>query len=167
MRIVILLLALVCAFGAAALWQQGRVADHKERQNEARRIAAGQAAKTEVGVMPDGWGVVLVGKPAGDEPAVEPRADSSGPITEPGPGAPTPPTPRPRADPAEPADFELVVQPGASLSKLAAAHYGTSKKELVDALAHYNGLSSADALQAGQKLRLPSPAKLQAFAQSR
>ncbi|MCC6406173.1 MAG: LysM peptidoglycan-binding domain-containing protein [Planctomycetes bacterium] len=165
MRIVILLLALVCAFGLAALWQQGRIATLKERQDEARRIAAGQAAKTEVGVVPDGWGVVLVGKPAGDAAAAEPpRADTSGPITEPGPG--TQPQQEPQ-EPAEPADFELVVQPGASLSKLAAAHYGTSKKELVDALARYNGLASANALQAGQTLKLPSPAKLQAFAESR
>jgi hypothetical protein len=67
----------------------------------------------------------------------------------------------------EPADLEVVVGPGMSLSKIAAEQYGSANKALVDALARYNGLASADALQAGVTLKLPAPPKLQAFANSR
>lgn len=172
MRILILVLALACLFGLAAMWHQHRIATKKDERDEARRLAAGEAAETEVGIIREGWGVVLIGKPAGAEPPAAPNDPGrSGPITEPGPGqafdgtrsGPVVPPP----EIAEPADLELVVQPGQSLSKIAAAQYGTSKKELVDALARYNGLASADALQSGFKLKLPSPAKLQAFAASR
>lgn len=169
MRILILVLALACLFGGAALWHQHRVATARDAQSEARRIAAGEAARTEVGVLREGWSAIVVGKPAERvASASTANAASAAP-----PGTAPPPSSDPAIGPtaaptsAEAADFELVVQPGQSLSKIAAAQYGTSRKELVDALARYNGLASPDALQAGFKLKLPSPAILQAFANSR
>jgi LysM repeat protein len=165
-RFLILVLALGCLFGLAALWQADRIATAKSNQVAARRIAAGEAAETEVGVVEDGWAVVLVGRPAGeggrahDERSLVPTGteeDESIVVQEPA----TPPVAN------EPADLEYVVGPGMSLSKIAAEQYGTANKALVDALARYNGLASADALQAGVTLKLPAPPKLQAFANSR
>ncbi|MCE9592781.1 MAG: LysM peptidoglycan-binding domain-containing protein [Planctomycetes bacterium] len=168
MRFLILLLALACLFGLAMLWQADRIATAKANQAEARRIAAGDAAHTEVGVVQDGWGVVLIGRPAGDAgltPADGSNAPAGGPSgRNDGGGEAQVPVAPPIAN--EPADIEYVVGPGMSLSKIAAAQYGTSNKALVDALARYNGLASADALQAGVTLKLPAPPKLQAFANS-
>lgn len=164
MRFLILLLALACLFGIAMLWQADRIATAKAKQAEARRIAAGDAAHTEVGVVQDGWGVLLVGRPAG-EAGRAPAEGSNVPKDAGGGGSETQvPVAPPIAN--EPADVAYVVGPGMSLSKIAAAQYGTSNKALVDALARYNGLASADALQAGVTLKLPAPPKLQAFANS-
>jgi nucleoid-associated protein YgaU len=165
-RILILLLSLACLFGLAALWHFDRVASARASQQEARRIAQGQAARTEAGVIPDGFGVLLVGKAAGAEPAPNARPQAPRPQIE---RASTPPPPQvePAVEPAVEADFELVVQSGQTLSKIARSRYGTASASVVDALARYNGLADADALRAGQTLKLPSAQKLDALAKSR
>ena len=45
------------------------------------------------------------------------------------------------------------MQAGQTLSKICEAHYGTSSRGLVAALARYNGLANADALSVGDRLR--------------
>jgi nucleoid-associated protein YgaU len=62
--------------------------------------------------------------------------------------------------PRWPADLELVVRPGQSLSKIAAAEYGRATDELVQRLATYNGLDDPNKLRAGQSLRVPTKEKL-------
>ncbi len=153
MRVLLFVLALACLFGIAALWHADRIAAAKAAQLEARHVADGSAARTEAGLIPDGYGVLVLGKPSGVE---APKA--SAPVANPNPveHAPTPET-------SEPADFQMVVENGQSLSKIAKAHYGTANAELVKMLARYNGLASVDALKLGQKLALPSAAKLEAF----
>jgi len=73
-------------------------------------------------------------------------------------GRPRPekPTPAPRAPAASVAagPNEYVVQPGDSLSKIAARH-GVSTREL----AELNSISDPNKLRAGQKLKLPAAAK--------
>ena len=44
---------------------------------------------------------------------------------------------------------------GQSLSTICAAHYGTSRIEIVQALARYNHIERVDAIREGQKLRIP------------
>lgn len=52
-------------------------------------------------------------------------------------------------------EFQLVVQRGQRLSDICRKHYGTSRGELVDALARYNQMADADHLREGQRLLLP------------
>ncbi len=98
-----------------------------------------------------GWGRVVVGIPSGATSTLPTAAELD-------------PDPVPALEPIDPlpeerplpADFELVVPRGAVLSTLVQNHYGTIRGGLVDAIARYNGLESADALRVGQKLFLPS-----------
>jgi nucleoid-associated protein YgaU len=67
----------------------------------------------------------------------------------------------PVADPQlVPGDFEVVVAKGLTLGEISATYYGTSKPRHVQALAAYNGLSDANKLRLGQKLRVPHVSKL-------
>lgn len=58
--------------------------------------------------------------------------------------------------PAAPADTEVTVPDGGSLSQLAYDHYGFVDDALVAALAEYNGLDNPDRVRAGQQLFLPA-----------
>lgn len=52
-------------------------------------------------------------------------------------------------------EFQLIVQPGQTLSTICRAHYGSGRRELVRALARYNGIEKEDELRAGRSLVLP------------
>lgn len=139
--------------------------------------AGGRDEQPRTGEDPDGpppgWGRVVLGAPSGAParprpaapesptpapPTVDgPRASSShtAPLDDDGPVAP-PAEPPPRY----PADLELVVRPGQSLSKIVAQSYGRSTPDLVRRLAAYNGMSDPNLLQAGQSLRVPVKDKL-------
>jgi len=116
--------------------------------------APAPAAAAPSSELPQGWGSVVLGAPAGALPPAE------GAQPQPAPA----PAPSPAPPPAAPAarEFELVVSPGQSLSTICKEHYGTASVALVAALARFNGLSSPDAVRAGQKLKLPPLETLQA-----
>jgi len=122
-------------------------------RREAAPVAA-PAHATPASELPPGWGSVVLGAPSGAiAPAAAPEAAAPVP-------APTP-APLPEAKPLEAREFELTVSPGQSLSTICKEHYGTASVALVEALARFNGMKSADALRSGQQLKLPPLATLQ------
>ena len=116
------------------------------------RKTSTEAASSEPAAsdLPAGWGSVVLGAPSG---AVPPAAQPQTPPTTPTPVAAPAPAPEPES--------ELVVAPGQSLSMICKEHYGTASVALVEALARFNQLENANAVRAGQKLRLPPLATLQ------
>lgn len=156
MRTLVLILAIAVAFGAAAAWQSRKVATLKAERERAAAIADGLIMETESGEVRAGWAVVTIGRPAGHEDvdsktsAATPAAAELG-LDEQPPQVSAPET----GESGWSADWELTVEAGQSLSKIASAHYGTAPAQLVDALARYNALTSPDELRAGQRLRLP------------
>ena len=122
------------------------------------RASTGRRALPENGVsstdeLPDDSG----GPPTPREPSANEPGDN---------GINAPPTETSDDEPiGEPVgdslpDLELLVPPGATLSEIAAEHYGTAAPALVAALAAYNGLTSPDALRSGTRLKLPSRERL-------
>ncbi|MBK8178415.1 MAG: LysM peptidoglycan-binding domain-containing protein [Planctomycetes bacterium] len=162
MRSLILVLILACLFGAAAVWQQTRTTRLREERALALELASGQAALTQSGLLGPGQANVVIGRPSGAAPlapgAQQSPGGSAGPVAKPpAPG----PAPKPgTAPPPALGDFELTVNPGQSLSKIAQAHYGHSPADLVSKLAAYNGLKDANAMRAGMKLKLPTLERL-------
>jgi nucleoid-associated protein YgaU len=161
MRVVAILLAFAAAFGLAAWWQSRRI-DRLRRESElAQKLRDGELGETSSGIVPQGWGVVVVGRPSGAEPIGGERGEVEDAVeyedaTEARPdSAPASAATPPALDPASLADFELTVAPGHSLSEIAKEHYGTASGAVVGALARYNGLTDADRLTAGQRLLLP------------
>lgn len=155
MRALLLALALAALFGGAFWWQERHWADIRAEQSAIAAEQDAQTASTPSGTLAAGQAVLIVGNPSG--------ADAV-----PRPAAPQPPTQArpaeaggPPADPDRPVregplpEFELVVQPGQTLSGLAHLHYGEHGRELLRALSEQNGLSSPDQLRAGAVLRLP------------
>lgn len=51
--------------------------------------------------------------------------------------------------------FQLTVQRGQQLGELCRKHYGSGRRELVDAVARYNHMASPDQLREGQQLLFP------------
>ena len=147
MRAMLLLLALATAFGLAALWQSHHLDQLRKRREVAAQVAEGIYADTETGLIPAGYAVLTLGGPSGVPPLEEPV---EGEVADAG-----------RFELPDLPDFELVVQPGQTLSQIVEAHYGTSSVGLVRALADYNGLANPDALGVGDRLALPEIEKLQ------
>jgi nucleoid-associated protein YgaU len=175
MRSVVLLLLLAIAFGAAAMWQSRKVEALHAQRERAAAIRDGELADTPSGEVRAGWAVVTVGRPSGKsrpppvEPVPEPETGMAGEFADELDANGVAPTdldlPQPTPDDGAATqgqekenwtqDYELIVEPGQSLSKIAAAHYGSGPAPLVEALARYNGMSDPDQLAAGQRLRLP------------
>lgn len=166
MRTLVLILAIAVAFGAAAAWQSRKVAALKAERVRAAAIADGLLTQTPSGEVEAGWAVVTIGRTAArdatdelDDSTESARQADSQPQQGAAEGdeAPLPSAPEPAQpqDDGWSSDWELTVEAGQSLSKIAAAHYGTAPSELIAALARYNGLSSPDELREGQRLRLP------------
>lgn len=149
MRTLLLVLALACCFGVAAIWQQSHIRRLNQERVLAAEIRAGETTATASGLLDEDEAVIWIGRPAGaaqDSPPPKP------PEKEAPRQAPAPPAPKP---PAPVADFELEVAAGQSLSKIAHAHYGSASIELVNKLAQYNGMRDPNALRAGMRLKLP------------
>ena len=152
------LLALVfCAW----LAQQVIIKELRRRKAVAQpMIGSPQQAHDPVDLEPldDGWGRVVIGAPSGVDP-IERDAPSSNEDTTVEYEAPQPEQPAPtlsnQPPPRWPADLELVVRPGQSLSKIAAAEYGRATPDLVERLAKYNGMDNPNKLREGQVLYIP------------
>jgi hypothetical protein len=188
MRAVVLLLFFATAFGSAALWQAQRVEALKRERELAADIQQGKVGESPSGLIEAGWGVVVIGTPSGlpvvGAPSGVPVVDAPSGVSvidaqsgvpvidaqsraEPAPLAEAPRAPEapqvapPARGDAQLADFELVVESGQTLSKIAKAHYGTAARDVVRALARYNGLADENALKLGQPLKLPALDRLQ------
>lgn len=145
-----MLLLLASGFGLAALWQSRHLGELHAQQQAAWEVSDGVVAETKSGKIREGWATVVIGAPSGVDP-LEPAAQDV----------------EAAAPPADElvdngtyespllGDFEMVVQPGQTLSGIAHAHYGTAPTALVEALAKYNGLANPDALKAGAPVLLP------------
>lgn len=131
--IAVLLAAFVLAWRIQERWAA-------ERRDE-RDAAYGVASESE-----DGFGRVVVGEPSGAAPIVV----TPPPAARPASGA----APVPTSAGADRLRHH-VVQSGESLSKICAAYYGTARKDVVEAVARANGLSSPETVRAGQRLVLP------------
>jgi hypothetical protein len=153
-RLLVGLLSLAVLFLAAARWQRRWTAAARAESAAARGatvVAEGQPA--------EGWSRVIVGRPSGGEPFPRP---SDAPAPRPArPAAPPPAvpagpagsTPNPAA--AAPQRVLLTVQAGQNLASICRERYGTSRSEVVDAVARRNRLASPDLVREGQKLELP------------
>ena len=145
MRALVLLLLLAAGFGLAAVWQSRHLDRLRGERETAARVVEGEVSQTSSGLVPAGMALVTVGRPSGVAPL---EGERENPRVEAGEAEGEfdhPPLP----------DFELVVREGQSLSKIAAAHYGEATRELVEALARYNGMEDADLLKVGDRLLLP------------
>ena len=164
MRALLLTLVLVGLFLVAAIGQR-RWTDSLLRAQDLARSEPGSAADLET---PDGWSMLVVGRPSGTEPLPYPErgwATSDALPSEPAEPSPLSAETEP-AETADPAvettlpDFVYRVQDGDTLGAICAGHYGSSRRALVDSVAAYNNLSSSNAIRAGTLLYLPDVLRL-------
>lgn len=139
MRILLWILLLLALCG---VWWK-----YQARFTAAARAERDRALRTEapIDAVP-GAGHVIVGAKSGVAP-IDPPAGWA-------------PTPTDDTRPSEPVvgpanEAEHVVQHGESLSTICAIHYGTSKGDLVQALARYNKIERIGSIREGQKLKIP------------
>jgi phage tail protein X len=160
MRALLLALVLVGLFLLAALGQERWT----ERLRRTRDLALEHPVSTEEAPLDEGWSLLVVGRPSGTEPLPYPEhgwASSAEVVEEEAaPGKPlaaeTDPTPGAKSAP----DFVYRVQHGDTLGVICQGHYGTSRRELLDSVASYNGLDSPDDIREGALLYLPDLAGL-------
>lgn len=165
LRVLTGLAGLFAVVGIAWFAQKHFVGDSRtEKSRAADLLGEGAGDFNEARTLDtDTWGHMLMGLPSGADPVpgrsyippARPLAETGAPPTHQPDQASLPSAP-----PRWPADLELVVRPGQSLSKIAAAEYGRATFELVDLLARYNNMSDANALRTGQQLRIPVREKL-------
>lgn len=147
MRVLLGLAVLLSLFAMAASWQ-GRWTDGLRRARDTEHGAPGQAA-----VSGAGWTTLVVGLPSGADPVAPTEIDE--PAEERIP-------PEPDGPVGFVGDFEYVVRSGDVLGRICNAHYSTSAREVVAAVAAYNGLASPDQIRVGQVLSLPDQSRLAA-----
>ncbi len=158
MRLLLGVLLLLTVFAAAAIWQRSWTSAARAQRDEAR----GPASASDLG---PGWSRVIVGRPSGDEPPESSAGGPEGPPRSPRNAAPpggdprqgSPPSPQPDADAGV---VRHRVQKGESLSAICSARYHSARRELVDAVARFNGLANADDVREGRELLLPPEEKL-------
>ena len=186
MRALIGLLLLLSAFALAASLQESHTRALR-RQRDMRRSQP--ALLTEMaGPHSEGWNLLVVGRPSGVDPLPYPElgwatgaklarrleverrqqeppafedstrllsADSGG---EEHTGLILPSADEVSSD-LEP-EFVYRIQSGDVLGEICSGHYGTARPALVQAVAEYNGLGSADDIREGDLLYLPDPSGL-------
>ena len=144
MRALLGLVVLGGLFLFAASWQR----DQTARLRDERSLRYGVPAAGET--RQEGWSTLVLGGSSGAPPIPAPErppgVDWEEPASEGGEA--------PRAVPFQP-DYRYEVQPGDVLGVICQRHYGTAKPRLVEAVARYNELASADAIRAGVVLLLP------------
>jgi nucleoid-associated protein YgaU len=87
---------------------------------------------------------------------------AGGAATTPAPPSNGPTPARAPAPTAPAAESTIVVAAGQSLSTVCQSRYGTSRPDVVQALARYNGLKDANTVRAGDTLRVPTLEQLMA-----
>ena len=158
MRALLLALVLVGLFLLATLGQKRWT----ERLRLSRDLALDHPVSTEADPVDEGWSLLVVGRPSGTDPLPYPEHGwaSSGDVTEePASGKPlaaeADPTPTSESVAQAAPDFVYRVQHGDTLGEICKGHYGTSRREILDTVASYNGLSTPDAIREGSLLYLP------------
>jgi hypothetical protein len=145
MRVALLLTLLVGALLLTAAWR-------RQSNSAVQGFVPGQEPKAD-----DGWSHLILGEPSG-APAlvVDPPPAARTPIPRNGTPQPPPIVPLPHA---EAIGFTYVVQPGDTLSQICGRFYedrmGLSLTDLSHRVAEHNGLSSVNAIRAGDSLVLP------------
>ena len=151
MRTLLGLLILGGLFLMAATWQRNQTKELRAERSQRYGIPEDPSAREP------GWDTLVLGRPSGAQPIPSPAQPESAWENWADLDHDT------RADerPFVSQEFRYEVQSGDVLSRICAQHYGTSRASLVDAVAHYNGLSSPDAIRAGKILLLPDPGLLE------
>ncbi len=151
MRTLLGLLILGGLFLMAATWQRNQTEELRAQRSQRYGIPQDPAGQEP------GWDTLVLGRPSGAEPIPSPaplgRAWENWTDT----GDDTQGDERLIVS----QEYRYEVQSGDVLSRICARHYGTSRASLVNAVAHYNGLGSPDAIRAGKILLLPDPALLE------
>lgn len=120
-----------------------------------REAAARELGRAELRPLDQGWSRALVGRPSGVEPVdVPPRAVPQAP-SEDSPAVEAPRAPSKDTQTNATAAARHVVTAGQTLASICALHYGSKKKDVVAALARFNGLADANSLRVGQTLLVP------------
>jgi nucleoid-associated protein YgaU len=177
-------LLLLACFATATLWQARWTEGLREQRDRAWEGAVGGAADAPArdpvavpgpedetaqgGSRAPAWSRVVVGRPSGADPVPRPaggrlRRRTSMPVDEavaagmaegsPGDEGGVPAS----EEVARPElEFTMKVRRGQSLSVICQEHYKTARRDLVEALARFNALSSPDRIREGQTLRLPA-----------
>ncbi len=101
----------------------------------------------------DGWSTLVLGTPSGAT-SIAPDISTPKEIV-PSDTTIPPSTPVQPPPPPPQADRKLVIAPGDTLSRICEQHYDTSRLAVVEALARYNGLGSANQIRTGAILLLP------------
>ncbi len=171
MRFVLGALLLLVSFALATRWQDrwtNELRSERDRTLARQRLPSDDRAPV--------LGQVVVGLQSG-APAFEganrvlpTSAESAGRTTKNETAAPAEtsaagtqqpgPVPEPAAATRRPQEsvgrvFQLTVQRGQQLGDLCRKHYGSGRREVVDAVARYNHMASPDQLREGQLLLLP------------
>lgn len=145
MRALLGLLVLGGLFVVAASWQES----HTERLRAQRSREFGLPSAGEA--HDDSWCTLVLGRKSGAEPIPTPDPAELA-YAEPAPSADAAAAePEPSFEP----DYRYEVQKNDVLGKICQRHYGTARPRLVDAVARYNELASANDIRAGQILLLP------------
>jgi phage tail protein X len=162
-RIALWLLVLVTVCAALLLWNE-RVSVQARAERAALREAATRAEDgSPTGDEARGFGHVIVGEKSG-APLLEPEPPPAAPHGAPPAADPrnahkdAPPKPASSEDASREAHY--VVAPGESLSTICQRHYGSSRPDVVAAVAHANKLEKADQIRAGMKIVLPAGSAL-------
>jgi len=153
-RILLGLSILVALFALAWAWQTRTMASLRDqRAPQSPEADAEEVGRAALEDLPEGWGAVIVGRPSGATPL-----ETAAP-----PQPPEPVVDESRWRELEEralVDYQVEVQPGQSLSRIAREHYGRLDAELIERLARHNGLADPDHLEVGAILLLPSEERL-------
>ncbi len=160
MRLIAVLLVLASLFGLAWAWQAGTL-DALRRESRAAAGDSGGRRDPEFAPLPEGWGVVVIGKPSGAAPV-------PGSVDRAAPALPADASSVPEASDADwvaleeraLGDFRVEVFAGQTLFSITQMHYGSANQELCAALARYNGIHDPAALEVGETLLLPPVERL-------
>jgi len=183
-KLLVGVLLLLFAFAGAVLWQRSWLAEAQAEREHARHDGALDSPESKRATASE-WGRVIVGRPSGADPvaplappvsssppsapsptattpasapkptAAATKLDDSSPTSEPRSNAPLATSKSARVSIDAGAATPIIVQRGDSLSSVCQAHYGTSRKEIVQALAAFNKLKNADQLREGDTLLIP------------
>ena len=155
MRALLGILLLGGLFLTVAGWQLGHSRSVRARRSD--RYGPGPLQRD------DGWSLLVLGNASEAPPIEHPTGRGSrGSAHGRRPRHPRPSDPAAPAPPAQSyaPDYRYVVQAGDVLGRICRRYYGSASPALVEALARYNGLASADAIREGDALLLPDRARL-------
>lgn len=159
MRVALGVLFLILLFCAAALIQERWLKGVDETLPGIRVQPEVQLAEVPREEFPaeEGWARLVIGRPSGVDAVELPFEVELRETYEPHVDEPVVAEDEPLA---RPADYEITLDENSTLSELCVRFYGTGAPKVYEQLAQYNGLPNANAIRAGQKLRVPPTREL-------